>query len=93
MFNSLGTFSYNHFYIKLPIEILKALIPSPILIKFPAYLNVLYLITYYLDGTIYDFLHCETFSTPPFSSILGSCLQIPLACVPPLNSLSVQYNR
>ena len=80
------------FPVGLPVEILKAFLPSSIQATCPAHLNLLDLITLTILGERYKFEvpHCGAFSTPhshpswaqTFAS--GSCFQIPLACIPPL---------
>ena len=80
------------FPVGLPIKILKALLPSFILAKWPAHFNILDLIPLTILGerTNYEVPQCGAFSTPHFHPswvqkfTLGSFFQIPLACIPPL---------
>ena len=50
------------FPVGLPVKILKSLLPSSILPKWPVHLNLLDIIT--LNGTNYEVLHCGACSTP-----------------------------
>ena len=73
------------FPVGLPVKILKALLPSHILATCPAHLNLLDLITLTLLGERYKLWSSSLWSLL-HSQILasGSCLQIPLAWIPPL---------
>ena len=80
-----------HLCLGVPVRILKALLPSSILAKCPAHLNLLDLISLTIldEHTNYEVPHYETSSTPHphlfwaqiFTS--GSFLQISLTSIPP----------
>ena len=74
----------------LPVNILKALLPSSILPTCPAHLSLLKLITLTILCEGYEVPHCGafyiTYSHPSWVQIFasGSCFKIPLAWIPPL---------
>ena len=96
--------SNNVFLVGLPVKIFEALLSSSILPTCPAHFNLLDLFTLTTLDERYELmnhevLHCEAFSTPHFHPFwaqilaLGSCFQIPLACIPPLIQETTFHNH